>query len=340
MKRSRSLDVIGGVALVALGLTLGAIGGGLGRSPEPSRSTTGTSATAHTPQLDGATPAPGSLVLKTPAPPSDLAGLPALQQLELLDHRARHGDADAACRLGDTLRRCLLHRKQTKPDYGAPLLLQLAELPEAQRNQQIKLIARMQEGWQRVQAHCEGIEIEEQLAPMMQHLLQAALAGRVNARYDFVASRLSLSDLLRQPQLGRLYMQHAPQLFDRMLAEGDPRTIDVLHEFAGVQYPEQRQVAWHAIDASLRDVGIVRALWILRMERTRPPGVISHAAHALRGQEPPIGADAWEHAERLWNEHFERSPAVEVLRRREADARENPARRFIPESERDRCSDE
>jgi hypothetical protein len=340
MKRSRWLDAVGGVALVALGLGLGAMAGRLGKPPEPSRATIEAFAQASTASVGDAKPSPDRPVSETPAPPSDLAGLPALRQLELLDHRARHGDADAACRLGDTLRSCLVHRKQRNPELSALHLVKLAELPEGQRDRQIEQIVRAQEAWQRMQAHCEGINAEQQLAPMMQHLLQAALAGRGNARHDFVAVRLTLSDLLQQPQLGRLYMQHAPRMFRQMLAEGDPRAIDVLHGFAGVQFPEQRQVAWHAIDDSLRDSDLVRALRILLIERTKPPGVTSHAALSLRAQEPRISAAGWEHAERLWKEHFEGSPAIEALRRREADAHENPDRRHIPESERDRCSDD
>jgi hypothetical protein len=339
MKRSRWLDLGGGVALVALGLGLGAMAGRLGQSPEPSRAATGASSLVSTVPGNDAKPSPDGPALETSVPRPDLSALPALRQLELLDHPARHGDADAACQLGHTLHRCLIHRQQRKPEIGAPHLLKLAELAEGHRDNQIEQIVRTQEAWQRMEAHCEGIDAEQQLVPMMQHLLRAALAGRANARVEFVSIRLSLTDLLRQPQAGHVYMQHAPNLFEQMLAEGDPRTIDVLHSFAGPQRPEDRQAGWHAIPEALRDRELARALWDIRTLRTSPPERLELALHLQSRRDPPINAAAWGHAEQVWNTTFERSPGVETLRARKAREYLDP-RHHVPESERDRCRDD
>lgn len=243
-----------------------------------------------------------------PQAPESIAKRPLLDQLDVLAQSARGGDQDAACRLGTAVLRCFEHADTRQPIFepGADATWFAQATPE-QQARVIDTIAKMGERARRMDEYCRGVTRTAHQRAALEFLLVAARAGNSVARHEFIAADLEPVDLLRDPQLARLYADNAPAVFRAMWDEGDPRAIDLLVRFAGGRQASV-QAGSHAIPPQLLDSGLVRALrdvqsvHLFGFERQPAP------------HEEPIGPAARADAQRIWDERFETSGHVAARR--------------------------
>lgn len=315
------------LAAGALGLAVAA-GVWLGRQSRSGPSSPAISGNARTSEasaavdVDTADPAPrmGAPVPAPIASPEERAALalrPVREQIRALDARARDGDDDAACRLGVAIQRCVRHVRSPRPATAHEAAEFVARHPEIEQDGLVEMMARSEARWEAEASRCAGMTEADQLLGL-RYLLVSAQRGNATARHAFVVSDLSLSDTLRDPELARFYAEHAPRLFERMMSEGDPRAIEVLHLAAHANSIDTRRAAWHAIPEPLRNPAIARALWQLRRERA-----VAFARPEMQGlqspNETPIDPAVLAEAERLWQQTFDAS--VETAKLREHGAR-------------------
>jgi len=324
---NRKSMALAGVLLVAAGV----FGGwSLGRRGEAPHSGAPAPAVTETAPADATQPAPPAAQRRRPAPaPTATAASaaapeapalddrPLLEQLPELDARARAGDARAACDLGVALSNCLrmVERRPPvmTPDY-------IARQPEEAQARLTEMTARMETRFERMATVCAGIERQTHL-PLAQHyLLAAADGGNTVARAEFVKFPIGVADLIRAPELGRLYAAHAPRLFDAMWSEGDIAAIGVLGQAGMNLGGDMQRAAAIAVPEELRDAQLVRALMDLQMRAMLSARQLAAQPPRMPGGTPPPDAETVARAEQLWNERFEHSASVAALR----DARDRP----------------
>jgi hypothetical protein len=257
-------------------------------------------------------PAPGA----HPSSPASVPinELPVLVQIEQLTSQARSGDAYAACRLGASITDCARHARGPRPGKPVDVASNIAEQSVVAREYLINAAASAAEEWERREARCSGIAPQGLLLQAMQYLLSAAQNGSSEARARFVDFPIAMTDILQQPELGRLYMANAPLLYMRMLETGDTRAIDLLGS-AGLGLPEQnRAPLWHAIPDSLRSIGMLMELRRLRFERVLYVGVSATDRPPTIESGPPVNTEIAEQAQSIWDRYFEHSAAVRQQR--------------------------
>jgi hypothetical protein len=245
-------------------------------------------------------------------PPIDV---PILEQLQQLGPRARAGDVDAACRLGTALRHCIHHERSGQPytEESAAGSIARESNPELQQIR-IEAHALMQESWRQAEEACQGISKAEHQRAALDHLLLAAVNGSTAARAEFLRTQLTITDLLQHPELGQLYMDHAPRLYRQMLSEGDPQAI-LLLQFVRARTIDERNALWHAVPEELRDRDLGQALLNLHIDRG-----VAYLLDVKPVDRRPLPTESEVEARRIWDAHFEHSPFIAALREHYARA--------------------
>ena len=228
--------------------------------------------------------------------------VPAVDQLPVLEARARQGDTRAACLLGAALAHCLRAEGMRPPIMSADYI---AGQPPEQQARFTEMSARIAARFDRTAAACAGVQREQHALPALQHLLLAAQRGSTAARAEFLKFPIGVADVMQTPELGRLYAAHARRLFTAMWEEGDVRAIEVLMQAApsapGVQRPAQL-----AVPPELRNQQLGRDLnrHLMQAFTGRTPNLPQGGPgyHA-----PPVDATITAQAQRHWDERFANS---------------------------------
>ena len=208
---------------------------------------------------------------------------------------------------------------------------QIAQQPAQSQAQLTEMTARVGARFERMQAACAGIERATHLAYAQNALLSAAQRGSARARAEFLRFPLGAADLLRHPELGRLYAANAPRLFEAMWEEGDVAAIEVISEATRPSLGDGQRPAAFAVPESLQDPQLARALRERLMRATLTPSQLAaQPPRPSASHLPPLDPQVVARAEQLWADRFEASPALAALR----EARHPPVAPALPSWEK------
>jgi hypothetical protein len=243
----------------------------------------------------------GALIASVPVQPSDDPHAPGvLDLIDALDARARNGDAVAACTLGTALRTCV-GRLSNLRESDEQLANRIAGLhSETHRAIEIDRAIEREADDRRWQRHCAGVD-EAHRPLAMHYLLLSAQRGNPAAMAGFLCFQLSAADLVRFPELARLYHDHAPALLDAGIRAGEPMAIVLLHMNLNLGYRSTAPLSG-VIPAHWQEPDLVQALHD-RLLSVLEPDALSETD----------GVTAHPRADAIWNAHYVDSPQLALF---------------------------
>lgn len=238
-----------------------------------------------------------------PLPPPDT---PFAELAEALAERAQRGDARAACRLAAEMSRCRFALQTPDVEQLDEWFTRRAARRQLDEDEQAEAIAAhnaLVQSSEQARALCAGVE-PEALLRQPYYDLQAALAGDEDAALRFVSGQgLEPASLVQDPELARLYRDHALARFEALLATGRPETAWLW--YAATQERSSRFLPISGVLPDSWDRPDVAAALFARLNEGNEHGI--GAQFGGRNREAP-SPEAQAEAEAMFERHFADSP--------------------------------